>query len=55
MISISDFVTAVKAKLDDRGESDVFKSMAFDAKEGRMTFDDKSVRKWRHRDKPGTG
>lgn len=55
MIPVSEFVTAVKAKLDERGESDVFRSMAVDAKEGRMSFDDRSVTWWHHRDKPETG
>ena len=55
MIPVSDFVTAVKAYLDEGGESRVFQSMALDARDGRMSFDDVNPNRWRHLDKPDTG
>lgn len=55
MINVSEFVSAVEGWLDDSGEARVFRSMARDAKEGRMSFDDVSPHRWRHRNQPDTG
>ncbi len=55
MIPVSEFVTAVEAKLDEGGESSVFQSMATQAKDGGMAFSTTNPDEWAPPESYGPG